>query len=154
MVASTNKNNCVEEIHRLFFEERLMVTEVARRLSISNGKVTYTIQKHPRYEEEKERRKIETAENRKVRRAKKARENRAIQAREREDDNTMAILERLQAMNAISMSQVGNINNSFVSTMAPYKYDGKAHMVFDESVYGVKPNDIPARICIKIHNSK
>lgn len=140
----------IRYIHHLFYVEKKKVIDIAKQLSISNGKVSGIIQKHPDYKKEKERRK---AESRERRRKAKAEYSRAAREKKSEEDKYLYdVMVRKQALNAISMSNSGRVNNRYLSGMTPYVYDGKKHMVFDEEVFGSRPSDMPQRICIIVGN--
>lgn len=141
------------EIFSLYFEERMLAKDIAKKLDVSNGKITYVIQQHPDYEKEKERRKEETRQRRREYKREAERVRRQDMKAAGGIDTVYARMMRLQSMNARSMSTVGTVNNSYVANFSPYKYDGKKHMVFDEDEFGARPNDLPERICVQVRHA-
>lgn len=134
-----------EKIEKLYFEQKMSLTEIANQLGVSVSYISKILRKNPNYNIEQERRK---KENKLIRREKqkeliyKLRRNRA-----KENIIENYALKKQQEQDAKELSKRRTLGNDALRKWCSlYKYDKeKQKYKFDDSKV-LKPNDFPLYI--------
>lgn len=134
-----------EKIEKLYFEQKMSLTEIANQLGVSVSYISKILRKNPNYNIEQERRK---KENKLIRREKqkeliyKLRRNRA-----KENIIENYALKKQQEQDAKELSKRRTLGNDALRKWCSlYKYDKeKKSYKFDESE-ALKPRDYPMYI--------
>ena len=142
-----------EEVKRLYFENKLSCTDIAKAVGISHQAVSKILNQFPEYADEKERRKRENKikHNRQIAECvKKKRAELGLEQRN-EDYIIFARLKELQEQNAMSMSKRRTLSDDALvkSCINHYKYEAENERIVFIEDFGLKPADLPKSI--KVH---
>jgi len=142
-----------EEVKRLYFENKLSCTDIAKAVGISHQAVSKILKQFPEYAFEKERRKKENKikHNRQIAECvKKKRAELGLEQRN-EDYIIFARLKELQEQNAMSMSKRRTLSDDALvkSCINHYKYEAENERIVFIEDFGRKPADLPKSI--KVH---
>lgn len=139
-----------EEVKKLYFENKLSCTDIAKAVGISHQAVSKILKQFPEYADEKERRKRENKikHNRQIAECVKKKRAELGLEQKNEDYIIFARLKELQEQNAVSMSKRRTLSDdALVATcINHYKYDPEREKIVFVEDFGKKPGDLPKSV--------